>query len=54
LPKNVRFPFEALIRGKEEHLRELLRNGAAALDDPTAPEILVSGAGDSCRVYAVV
>src|SRR5216110_1996556 len=38
----------------EEHLRELLRDGAAALDDPAAPVVLDDRAGDPDRVHAPV
>ena len=45
---------EALVRREEQHLGELLRDGAAALDDAPAPEVLVDGPRDSRGVDAVV
>jgi len=38
---------EAAIRREEQDLGELLGDGAAALDDPPAAEVLVDGAGDA-------
>ncbi len=45
---------EALVRGEEEHLGELLGDGAAALHDAPAPEVLVDRAGDAGRIHPVV
>ena len=45
---------EALVRGEEEHLGELLGDGAAALHDAPAPEVLVDRARDAGRIHPVV
>ncbi len=45
---------EALVRGEEEDLGELLGDGAAALHDAPAPEVLVDRARDAGRVHSVV
>ena len=45
---------EALVGGEEEHLGELLGDGAAPFHDAAAPEVLVDGARDAHRIHAVV
>ena len=50
----LQLALEALVRGEEEHLRELLRDRAAALGEPSAPVVLVERAQDTDRVQAEV
>ena len=45
---------ETSIGGEEEHLGELLRDGAAALHDAAAPEVLIHGARDTHGIDAEV
>ena len=50
----LELPLEVLVRREKEHLGELLRYRAAALDDSTASEVLVDGPSDARGVDAVV
>ena len=50
----LQLALQALVRGEEEDLGELLGDGAAALDDPAAPVVLHDGPGDADGIDAPV